>query len=256
MKGFGCMLRAKRSRRWIDLRQFVANRRLIQEFVLGRMQLFNIVPLYWNQPFLTFALFRRLSPQDKAVISQGLKSGGTIFGEVLADEQLIKAWINREASDPANIKRFAEAVRIQTGQSTIAKKAKRIDLQSLQRNVRDRQPEDVVEVTLASAIDVGASDVQFQSLSPNRTLKIKFRQDGDWTEPVILNEIGANVLTYLKTQARLDTSRTDRPQDSQFRREYANREYLFRINTTYNYNMETAILRLMPHAAPIPRLAQ
>src|SRR5260370_20695833 len=111
MKGVGCELPEKRSRPWIDLRQFVANRSLIQEFGLGRMQLFNIVPLYWNQPFLTFALFRRLSPQDKAVISQGLKSGGTIFGEVLADEQLIKAWINREASDPANIKRFAEAVR-------------------------------------------------------------------------------------------------------------------------------------------------
>jgi type II secretory ATPase GspE/PulE/Tfp pilus assembly ATPase PilB-like protein len=254
MKGVECTLLEKRSRPWIDLRQFVANRNLIQEFGLGRMQLFNIVPLYWNQPFLTFALFQPLSPQDKAVISQGLKSGGTIFGEVLADEQLIKAWINREASDSANIKRFAEAVRIQTGQSTIAKKAKRIDLQSLQRNVRDRQPEDVVEVTLASAIDVGASDIQFQSLSPNRTLKIKFRQDGDWTEPVILNEIGANVLTYLKTQARLDTSRTDRPQDSQFRREYANREYLFRINTTYNFNMETAILRLMPDADSIPSL--
>ena len=149
MKGMECELAEKRSRPWIDLRQFVANRSLIQEFGLGRMQLFNIVPLYWNQPFLTFALFRPLSPQDKAIISQGLKSGGTIFGEVLADEQLIKAWINREASDAANIKRFAEAVRIQTGQSSFAKKAKRIDLQSLQRNVRDRQPKDVVEVGLS-----------------------------------------------------------------------------------------------------------
>src|SRR5262249_37442876 len=61
-------------------------------------------------------------------------------------------------------------------------------------------------------------------------------------------------LTYLKTQARLDTSRTDRPQDSQFRREYGNREYLFRINTTYNFNMETAILRLLPGVDSIPGL--
>jgi type II secretory ATPase GspE/PulE/Tfp pilus assembly ATPase PilB-like protein len=254
MEGVECDRPDKHSRPWIDLRQFVANRSLIREFGLGRMQLFNIVPLYWKHPFLTLALFRPLSPQDKALISQGLKIAGTIFSEVLADEQLIKAWINREASDAANIRRFAEAVRLETSQSTIAKKAKKIDLQSLQRNVRDRQPEDVVEATLASAIDVGASDIQFQSLSTNRTLKIKFKQDGDWTEPVILNDIGTNVLTYLKTQARLDTARTDRPQDSQFRREYANREYLFRINTTYNFNMETAILRLLPGVDSIPGL--
>jgi len=244
----------KNSRPWIDLRQFVANRGLIEEFGLGRMQLFNIVPLSWNKPFLTLALFRPLSPQDKAVISQGLNSRGTIFSEVFADEQLIKAWINREASDAANIKRFADAVRIETGQSTGPKKPKRIDLQSLQGNVRNRQPEDVVEVTLASAIDFRASDIQFQNLSTNRTLKIKFKQDGDWTEPVILSDIGQNVLSYLKTQARLDTSRTDRPQDGQFRREYGNREYLFRINTTFNFNMETAILRLLPDVNSIPRL--
>ena len=249
--------RATRSSRpWIDLRQFVPNHRLIREFGIGRIQLFNCIPLYWEKPFLTLALSRPLLPQDKSVISQGLESLGTIFSEVLADEQLIKAWISRQASDPANIKRFAEAVRVETSQSILPKKAKRIDLQDLQRNVKNRLPEDVVEATLASGIDGGASDIQFQSVSPNRTLKIKFRQDGDWTEPVMLNDIGANVLTYLKTQARLDTSRTDRPQDSQFRREYEGREYLFRINTTYNFNMETAILRLLPGADSIPSLEE
>ncbi|HYY29265.1 MAG TPA: ATPase, T2SS/T4P/T4SS family [Chthoniobacterales bacterium] len=246
----------KNSRPWIDLHQFVPNHKLIREFGIGRMQLFNCIPLYWEKPFLTLALSRPLSPQDKSVISQGLESLGTIFSEVLADEQLIKAWISRQASDPANIKRFAEAVRVETSQSILPKKAKRIDLQDLQRNVKNRLPEDVVEATLASAIDGGASDIQFQSVSPNRTLKIKFRQDGDWTEPVMLNDIGANVLTYLKTQARLDTSRTERPQDSQFRREYEGREYLFRINTTYNFNMETAILRLLPGADSIPSLEE
>jgi type IV pilus assembly protein PilB len=246
----------RNSRPWIDLRRFVPNQRLMEEFSIGRMQLFNCIPLYWTKPFLTLAVSRPLSPQDKSVISQGLESLGTIFSEVLADEQLIKAWISRQASDPANIKRFAEAVRIETAQSTVAKKAKRIDLLTLQRNVRNRLPEDVVEVTLASAIDVGASDILFQSVSPNRALKIKFRQDGDWTEPLILSEIGSNVLTYLKTQARLDTSRTDRPQDSQFRREYEGREYLFRINTTFNFNAETAILRLLPGADSIPNLEE
>jgi len=246
----------RNSRPWIDLRQFVPNHRLIREFGIGRIQLFNCIPLYWEKPFLTLALSRPLSPQDKSVISQGLESLGTIFSEVLADEQLIKAWISRQASDPANIKRFAEAVRVETSQSILPKKAKRIDLQDLQRNVKNRLPEDVVEATLASGIDGGASDIQFQSVSPNRTLKIKFRQDGDWTEPVMLNDIGANVLTYLKTQARLDTSRTERPQDSQFRREYEGREYLFRINTTYNFNMETAILRLLPGADSIPSLEE
>jgi type II secretory ATPase GspE/PulE/Tfp pilus assembly ATPase PilB-like protein len=246
----------RNSRPWIDLRQFVPNHRLIREFGIGRIQLFNCIPLYWEKPFLTLALSRLLSPQDKSLISQGLESLGTIFGEVLADEQLIKAWISRQASDPANIKRFAEAVRVETSQSILPKKAKRIDLQDLQRNVKNRLPEDVVEVTLASAIDGGASDIQFQSVSANRTLKIKFRQDGDWTEPLMLNDIGANVLTYLKTQARLDTSRTERPQDSQFRREYEGREYLFRINTTYNFNMETAILRLLPGADSIPSLEE
>ena len=109
-----------------------------------------------------------------------------------------------------------------------------------------------MEVTLASAIDCSASDIMFQSVSTNRTLRIKFKEDGDWTEPVELGDIGQNVLSFLKTQARLDTSKSDRPQDGQFRREYENREYLFRINTTFNFNMETAILRLQPDINSIP----
>ena len=244
----------KNSRPWIDLRQFIADRGLIQEFGLGRMQLFNVVPLNWNKPFLTLAVPRPLSPQDKAVISQGLHTRGTIFSEVFADEQLIKGWITRVASDAANIKKFAEAVRIESSQSIAARKPKKIDLPSLQRNVANRQPEDVVEITLASAIDCKASDVLFQSVSADRTLRIKFKQDGDWTEPVVIGEIGQNVLSYLKTQARLNTSRTERPQDGQFRREYEHREYLFRINTTFNFNMETAILRLQPDVNSIPNL--
>ncbi|MBV9107105.1 MAG: Flp pilus assembly complex ATPase component TadA [Verrucomicrobia bacterium] len=244
----------KNSRPWIDLRQFVADRALIQEFGLGRMQLFNIVPLSWNKPFLTLAVPRPLSPQDKAVISQGLHTRGTIFSEVFADQQLIKEWTTRVASDTANIKKFAEAVRIEPGQSIGARKPKKIDLPSLQRNVANRQPEDVVEITLASAIDCKASDVLFQSVSADRTLRIKFKQDGDWTEPVVLGEMGQNLLSYLKTQARLNTSRTERPQDGQFRREYEHREYLFRINTTFNFNMETAILRIQPDVNSIPSL--
>ncbi|HZC58673.1 MAG TPA: ATPase, T2SS/T4P/T4SS family, partial [Chthoniobacterales bacterium] len=244
----------KNSRPWVDLRQFVANRALFQAFGFGRMQLFNVVPLIWKKPFLTLAVFKPLSPQDKAVISQGLHSSGTIFSEVLADERLVREWIQREGSDAANIKKFAEGVRIDGSSSSGAKGAKRIDLQDLQGNVRDRQPEDVVEAALASAIDGKASDIQFQCSSLNRTLKIRFKQDGDWTEPVTVSDIGQNVLSYLKTQARLDTSRSDRPQDGQFRREYANREYLFRINTTFNFNAETAILRLLPDITSIPSL--
>jgi type II secretory ATPase GspE/PulE/Tfp pilus assembly ATPase PilB-like protein len=244
----------KSSRPWIDLRQFVSNRDLIQEFGLGRMQRFTVVVLSWHKPFLTLAVSKPLSPQDKSFISQGLHSRGTILSEVLADEPLIKEWISRAASDAANIKKFAAAVRIETGQPPGARKPKRIDLQSLQNNVANRQPEDVVEVALASAIDCRASDIMFQSVSANRTLRIKFKKDGDWTEPVELADIGQNVLSFLKTQARLDTSKTDKPQDGQFRREYENREYLFRINTTFNFGMETAILRLQPDSSFIPTL--
>ena len=228
----------------MDLRKFVPNRELIQQFGLGRMQHFTVVPLSWHKPFLTMAVSNPLSPQSKAFISQGLHSPGTIFTDVLADENLIKEWIGRVASDAANIKKFAASVRIDTAQLPDAKKPKRIDLQSLQKNVSNRQPEDVVEIALARAIDCNASDLMFQSLAHNRTLRIKFKVDGDWTEPVELVDIGQNVLSFLKTQARLDTSKSDKPQDGQFRREYEGREYLFRINTTFNFNMETAILRL------------
>src|SRR5271166_1647950 len=194
------------------------------------------------------------SPQSKAFISQGLHSPGTIFTDVLADENLIKEWIGRVASDAANIKKFAASVRIDTAQLPDAKKPKRIDLQSLQKNVSNRQPEDVVEIALARAIDCNASDLMFQSLAHNRTLRIKFKVDGDWTEPVELVDIGQNVLSFLKTQSRLDTSKSDKPQDGQFRREYESREYLFRINTTFNFNMETAILRLQADINFIPTM--
>ena len=50
------------------------------------------------------------------------------------------------------------------------------------------------------------------------------------------------------------TSKTERPQDGQFRREYELREYLFRINTTFNFQMETAVLRLQPDLESIPTL--
>jgi type II secretory ATPase GspE/PulE/Tfp pilus assembly ATPase PilB-like protein len=244
----------KNSRPWIDLGQFVANRGLLQEFGLGRMQMYNIVPIRWDKPFLTLAVPKPLSPQDRALISQGLTARGTIFSEVLANERLIREWINKEASTTETIKKYAGAVRIEIAASASDTRPKKIDLQSLQRNVSNRQPEDVVEVTLASAIGFKASDILFQSSAITRTLKIKYKTDGDWTEPVILGDIGQNVLTYLKTQARLNTSRTERPQDGQFRREYEGREYLFRVNTTYNYQMETAILRLQPGLESIPTL--
>jgi hypothetical protein len=254
MKGVVLELADKNSRPWIDLRQFVRNRALLQEFGLGRMQLFEIVPLRWDKPFLTLAVSKPLLPRDRSLISQGLHSRGTIFSEVLADRELIREWINREASAAESIRNFAAAVRIDLTPSTSVQRPKKIDLQSLQRNVTNRQPEDVVEVTLAAAIGFRASDILFQSSASNRTLKIKFKADGDWTEPVVLAEIGQNVLTYLKTQARLNTSRTERPQDGQFRREYELREYLFRINTTFNFQLETAILRLQPGLESIPTL--
>jgi type II secretory ATPase GspE/PulE/Tfp pilus assembly ATPase PilB-like protein len=254
MKGILLDYADKHSRPWIDLRTFVPNRELIREFGLGRMQHFTLVPLSWHKPFLTMAVAKPLSPQSKAFISQGLHSPGTIFTDVLADENLIKEWIGRVASDAANIKKFAASVRIDTAQLPDAKKPKRIDLQSLQKNVSNRQPEDVVEIALARAIDCNASDLMFQSLAHNRMLRIKFKVDGDWTEPVELVDIGQNVLSFLKTQARLDTSKSDKPQDGQFRREYESREYLFRINTTFNFNMETAILRLQADINFIPTM--
>jgi type II secretory ATPase GspE/PulE/Tfp pilus assembly ATPase PilB-like protein len=254
MKGIELERSDKNSRPWIELGKFVPNRDLIQEFGLGRLQRFTVVPLSWHKPFLTMAVSSPLSPQNKALISQGLHSRGTIISEVLADEQSLKEWISRVASDAANIKKFADAVRIDIAQLPDAKKPKRIDLQSLQKNVATRQPEDVVEIALAKAIDGHASDIMFQSLSNNRTLRIKYKIDGDWAEPVELGEIGQNVLSFLKTQARLDTSKSDKPQDGQFRREYQNREYLFRINTTFNFQMETAILRLQPDHNSIPTM--
>jgi len=54
---------------------------------------FSVVPLSWHKPFLTLAVSKPLSPQDKSFISQGLHSRGTILSEVLADEPLIKEWI-------------------------------------------------------------------------------------------------------------------------------------------------------------------
>jgi type II secretory ATPase GspE/PulE/Tfp pilus assembly ATPase PilB-like protein len=254
MKGVALELSDKNTRPWIDLRQFVGNRALLQEFGLGRMQHFEIVPLRWEKPFLTLAVSKPLSPRDRSLISQGPNTRGTIFSEVLADKDLIKEWINREASAAESIRSFAAAVRVDLTPAISAQRLKKIDLQSLQRNVTNRQPEDVVEVTLAAAIGFRASDILFQSSASNRTLKIKFKSDGDWTEPVVLGDIGQNVLTYLKTQARLNTSRTERPQDGQFRREYELREYLFRINTTFNFQMETAILRLQPGLESIPSL--
>ena len=254
MKGIVLERSDKNSRPWMDLGKFVPNRELIQQFGLGRMQHFTVVPLSWHRPFLTMAVSTPLSLQDKSTISQGLHSHGTIFSEVLADENLIKAWISRVASDADNIKKFAASVRIDTAQLPDAKKPKRIDLQSLQRNVLNRQPEDVVEIALARAIDCNASDIMFQSLAHNRTLRIKFKADGDWTEPVELADIGQNVLSFLKTQARLDTSKSDKPQDGQFRREYEGQEYLFRINTTFNFNMESAILRLQADVKAIPTM--
>jgi type II secretory ATPase GspE/PulE/Tfp pilus assembly ATPase PilB-like protein len=254
MKGVVLEFSDKTSRPWIDLRQFVGNRALLQEFGLGRMQHFEIVPLRWEKPFLTLAVSKPLLPRDRSMISQGLNSRGTIFSEVLADKELIREWINREASAAESIRRFAANVRVDITPAVSAQRPKKIDLQSLQRNVANRLPEDVVEVALASAIGFRASDILFQSSASNRTLKIKFKSDGDWTEPVVLEEIGQNVLTYLKTQARLNTSRTERPQDGQFRREYEHREYLFRINSTFNFQMETAILRLQPGVESIPTL--
>jgi type II secretory ATPase GspE/PulE/Tfp pilus assembly ATPase PilB-like protein len=254
MKGIECERSDRNSRPWIDLGQFVANRALLQEFGLGRMQRFTVVPLSWHKPFLTLAVPKPLSPQDKSFLSQGLPSRGTIFSEILADESLIKEWISRVASDAANIKKFADSVRIDTAQLPGAARPKRIDLHSLQRNVANRQPEDVVEIALASAIDHRASDIMFQSLTHSRALRIKMKKDGDWTEPIELADIAQNVLSFLKTQARLDTSKSDKPQDGQFRREYEENEYLFRINTTFNFGMETAILRLQPHVNFIPTL--
>jgi type II secretory ATPase GspE/PulE/Tfp pilus assembly ATPase PilB-like protein len=254
MKGVVLEFSDKTSRPWIDLRQFVGNRALLQEFGLGRMQHFEIVPLRWEKPFLTLAVSKPLLPRDRSMISQGLNSRGTIFSEVLADKELIREWINREASAAESIRRFAANVRVDITPAVSAQRPKKIDLQSLQRNVANRLPEDVVEVALASAIGFRASDILFQSSASNRTLKIKFKSDGDWTETVVLEEIGQNVLTYLKTQARLNTSRTERPQDGQFRREYEHREYLFRINSTFNFQMETAILRLQPGVESIPTL--
>jgi type II secretory ATPase GspE/PulE/Tfp pilus assembly ATPase PilB-like protein len=218
------------------------------------MQHFETVPLRWEKPFLTLAVSKPLSPRERSLISQGPNTRGTIFSEVLADKDLIKEWINREASAAESIRSFAAAVRVDLTPAISVQRLKKIDLQSLQRNVTNRQPEDVVEVTLAAAIGFRASDILFQSSASNRTLKIKFKSDGDWTEPVVLGDIGQNVLTYLKTQARLNTSRTERPQDGQFRREYELREYLFRINTTFNFQMETAILRLQPGLESIPSL--
>jgi type II secretory ATPase GspE/PulE/Tfp pilus assembly ATPase PilB-like protein len=254
MNGVVLNLSDKNSRPWIDLGQFVANRDLLQEFGLGRMQLFNIVPLRWDKPFLTLVVSKPLLPGDRSRISQGLSTRGTIFSEVLADENLIREWINQEASAAESIRNFAAAVRIELTPSTSVQRPKKIDLQNLQRNVANRQPEDVVEVSLAAAIGFRASDIFFQSSAAHRTLKIKFKADGDWTEPVVLTEIGQNVLTYLKTQARLHTSRTERPQDGQFRREYESREYLFRINTTFNFEAETAILRIQRDRRSIPTL--
>jgi type II secretory ATPase GspE/PulE/Tfp pilus assembly ATPase PilB-like protein len=246
----------KNYRPWIDLRQFVIDRPLVQQFGLGRMQRFNVVPLKWSKPFLTLAVSKPLSPQERGFVSQGLQSTSTIFSEVLADSRLIKDWVNSVASDAANLEKFAHSVRMDTTHLSGSRKPKRIDLASLQHNSSHRQPEDVVELILASAIDCRSSDIKFQANSTNRKLMINFRVDGDWTDPVEMGEMGPTVLTFLKTQARLNTSRTERPQDGQFRREYANREYLFRINTTFNFNSETAILRVQPDASSIPTLEE
>ena len=56
MKGIEFQRSDKNSRPWIDLGQFVANRDLLQEFGLVRMQRFTVVPLSWHKPFLTLAV--------------------------------------------------------------------------------------------------------------------------------------------------------------------------------------------------------
>jgi hypothetical protein len=61
----------KNFRPWIDLRKFVSNRYLIQEFGLGRMQRFTVVPLSWHKPFLTLAVSKPLSPQHKSLFHKG-----------------------------------------------------------------------------------------------------------------------------------------------------------------------------------------
>jgi type II secretory ATPase GspE/PulE/Tfp pilus assembly ATPase PilB-like protein len=254
LKGIKFEQATKQSRPWLDFNLFEPNREMLREFGLGRMQLHSVVPIYWNKPFLTLALSKPLSPQDKASISQGFESHGTILSEVMADEQLIKDWINREASHSSNITKFAEGIRVEFVPTNIGKTAKTIDLLKIQKNFKNRQPEDVVEMTLAAAIDTGASDIKFQSLYPNHSLKIQFKEDGDWTDPVIVNEMGPNVLAYLKTAASLKTEKVEKPQDGKFRRRYSQREYLFRVNTTYNFNMETAILRVQREADSIQSL--
>ena len=54
---------------------------------------FFVVPLSWHKPFLTLAVSKPLSPQDKSFISQGCRVAAQYSGEVLADEPLIKEWI-------------------------------------------------------------------------------------------------------------------------------------------------------------------
>jgi len=119
-----------------------------------------------------------IDPASSYYFGRGAKRCLWTFTDVLTDENLINEWIGRVASDAANIKKFAASVRIDTAQLPDAKKPKRIDLQSLQKNVSNRQPEDVVEIALARAIDCNASDLMFQSLAHNRTLRIKFKVDG------------------------------------------------------------------------------
>ncbi|MEM7261120.1 MAG: GspE/PulE family protein [Planctomycetota bacterium] len=105
----------------------------------------------------------------------------------------------------------------------------------------------IAERTIQSAIEAGASDVHFQSIS--RGLVVRFRVDGVLEDyDLVSDDLGRRIVNHLKVLAEMNVADRRRPQDGRLFYEHAGRFVDLRVATVDSLYGENLTLRVLDRA--------
>jgi type II secretory ATPase GspE/PulE/Tfp pilus assembly ATPase PilB-like protein len=114
-----------------------------------------------------------------------------------------------------------------------------------------------VHSILYKGVDLGASDIMFQEF-PQR-LRVRYKVDGDWFDEdgEFPGRIAKQVISRIKVISGLEIQYVRLPQDGTFPIKIEDHRYDFRVNTSYQSQVEQAVLRLQRdqrHVKTLPGL--
>ncbi len=105
----------------------------------------------------------------------------------------------------------------------------------------------LVNVLLLDAVQMGASDIHVESMSPG--LRIRYRLDGVLQDVSSLSDqYSAAVVSRIKIMAGLDIAERRRAQDGRARLKLADRDVDLRVSTLPALHGESVVLRILDHA--------